>query len=167
MSQEDFKILESKWSRCKYLPKYDQMLIEHLTSGLSFASFTVGTGTSYSTLLEWCKRFPSFMEAREIGEKARLQMLEREGLKMVKGGNVVAWKFMMNQMGMHETTAVHKTIEHSITANPNIAAPIRHKRLQRLVEMNKRIKLEEELSNAESIVEAVYEDEDEGDLDLL
>ena len=164
MTQEDFKILEGRWSNCKYRPEYDQQLIDHLQSGLSFNSFTAGTGTAYSTLIEWCKRFPSFMEAREIGEKSRLQMLEKEGLKMVKGGTVVAWKFMMNQMGMHETSAVKTTVEHSFIENPNVAAPIRHKRLQRLVEMNKRIKLEEEIANATTVVDAEIVDDD---LDLL
>ena len=42
----------------------------------------------------------SFQEAREIGEKARLQLLEHEGMKMVKGGNVVAWKFNRKYLGV-------------------------------------------------------------------
>lgn len=165
MTQEDFKLLEQRWSSCKYKPEYDQQLIDHLSKGLSFTSFTAGTGTAYSTLIEWCKRFPSFQEAREIGEKARLQLLEREGMKMVKGGNVVAWKFMMNQMGMHETTEVKKTIEHSLSPHMRVPAPIRYKRLQKLKELNKRVRLEQEIAEAETpkVVDAEVVD----DLDLL
>jgi hypothetical protein len=103
------------------------------------------------------------MEAREIGTKARLQLLEKEGMKMVKGGNVVAWKFMMNQMGQHETTRVETKVEHSIAPNIHINSPQRHKRLQRLVEMNKRVKLEEEIAAGTEVIEAEIID----DLDFL
>jgi hypothetical protein len=164
MTQEDFKLLEQKWSRCKYKPEYNQQLIDHLREGLSFSSFTAGTGTAYSTLLEWCKRFPAFQESREIGEKSRLQMLEKEGLKMVRGGNVVAWKFMMNQMGQHETTKVETSVEHTFATNHQAAAPIRFKRLQKLTAMNKRVKLEEEMAEATPCLDAQIVDED---LDML
>ena len=162
MDTEELRMLETRWSSCKYLPEYDQQLIDHLSAGYSFMSFTAGEGAAYSTLIRWCKRFPSFQEAREIGEKARLMLLESEGLKMVKGGNVVAWKFMMNQMGQHETTEVKKSVEVSISPHMQVSAPIRYQRLQKLKELHQRVTMDGEVIEAQEVVS-----DNDDDLDLL
>ena len=140
MDQETVALLEKKWSCCKYEPEFDQMLVEHLSKGLSFMSFNVAGGVAYNTLRVWCKRFPSFAQAREIGEKARLKMLEEEGVKMVKGGNVVAWKFMMNQHGVHEKVEVQNTI--SISPHMQLPPSQRYARLQKLKELHQRVTYE-------------------------
>ena len=137
MDTDVVALLEKKWSNCKYRPEYDDLLLSHLSKGLSFMSFNVPGGVSYSALTSWCKRFPTFAEARDIGEKARLEMLETEGVKMVKGGNVVAWKFMMNQHGVHETTEVKNT--HSVSPHMQVNPSIRYARLQKLKELHQRV----------------------------
>ena len=158
MTKDEQALLEQQWSSCKYEPEYAQMLLEHLTKGLSFTSFNVPGGVSYSTLRNWCKRFPEFAQAREIGEKARLQLLEEEGIKMVRAGNVVAWKFLMNQLGLTESLNVtHSNPEDGIPPNPHSSVPdsVRYARLQRLKELDEKVRAKEKTIDAE-----VIEDED-------
>lgn len=138
MDRDQIAMLEKRWSSCKYKPEYDQLLLDHLSKGLSISSFDTPEGVSYVTVLAWCKRFPSFAQAREIGDKARLAMLEEEGIKMVRGGNVVAWKFLMNQHGQHET------IEVQSSPIMNVNASVRYIRLQKLKELHQRVTLEQE-----------------------
>lgn len=137
MDRDTVALLEKKWSSCKYKPEYDDMLLKHLSKGLSFMSFDIPGGITYNTLLTWCKRFPAFAEAREMGEKARLRMLEEEGVKMIKGGNVVAWKFLMNQHGVHETTEVKNTIQ--VSPHMQVAPSVRYARYQKLKELHQRV----------------------------
>ena len=163
MTEEEMKMLEQRWTSCKYKPEYDDALIEHLSKGYSFMSFSVDNGVSYRTLINWCKRFPSFQEAREIGEKNRLMLLEEEGLKMVRGGNVVAWKFMMNQLGLRESTEVKHQHEGNVSISPHmqVNAPVRYARLQKLKELNQRVRLEEKTLEGQ-----IVEDEDADLADL-
>jgi hypothetical protein len=159
MTEDEVALLEKKWSSCKYKPEYADRLLDHLSKGLSFTSFNVEGGVSYSTLVNWCRRFPEFAQAREIGEKARLQLLEEEGIKMIKAGNVVAWKFMMNQLGMSEKVTVESAP--AIPGNPHTSVPpsIRYGRLQRLKELHQKV------SQSQTI--EVEAQEIDGDLGLL
>ena len=146
-TREEISILEQRWSSCKYKPEFDKMLQDHLSKGLSFLSFNIPGGVSYSTLITWTKRFPSFAQAREIGEKHKLQLLEEEGIKMVKGGNVIAWKFLMNQLGHSETRTIDIKTTHtgnvSISPHMQVPASIRYTRLQKIKELHQRVSLEE------------------------
>ena len=154
MTRDDIALLEKRWSNCKYRPEYDQMLLDHLSKGLSFTSFDVPGGVAYTTLRQWCKRFPSFAQAREIGEKKRLMLLESEGIKMVKDGNAVVWKALMGQYGLTETVEVNHTVGES--PHMQVPASIRYMRLQKLKELHQRVSLEqEELKVVDSPVEPV------------
>lgn len=157
-------LLERKWSSCKYKEEYAEQLQEHLSKGLSFQSFNVPGGVSYNTLINWTKRFPAFAQAREIGEKARLQMLEEEGIKMVKSGNVVAWKHLMQQqqMGEKDPNAVDSTPSGE-SPHMQVPASIRYVRLQKLKELHQKVKLEQE--RVEAIEAEVVESDEE--LDVL
>ena len=163
MTEEEMKMLEQRWTSCKYKPEYDEALIKHLSKGYSFMSFSVDKGVSYRTLINWCNRFPSFNEAREIGEKARLKLLEAEGLKMVKGGNVVAWKFMMIQLGLVEKSEVNHNHQGAISVSPHmrVSAPVRYARFQKLKELHQRVKLEDQMLEAQVV------EENDDDLELL
>lgn len=137
-SNEDIALLEKRWSSSKYKPEFADRLKEHLGKGLSMTSFNVPGGVSYNTLMNWCKRFPEFAQAREVGEKSRLLLLETEGIKMVKAGNVVAWKFLMNQHGVHETKEVN--VNHSVSPLVNgVPDTIRYQRQQRLKELHQKV----------------------------
>lgn len=162
-TQREISILEQRWSNCKYKPEYDQMLLDHLSKGYSFTSFDVPGGVAYNTLKVWCKRFPSFAQAREIGEKRKLKILEDEGLKMVKSGNVVAWKFMMNQHGVSEKVEV----EHSVSPHMQVDPSVRYARLQKLKELHQKTKAREEIITIEPrerpTVDLVRKDENGND----
>lgn len=149
------------WTASKYKDdEYPQLLLDHLSKGLSFMSFNVPGGVSNSTLHNWSVKFPAFAQAREIGEKARLQMLEDEGMKMIKGGNVIAWKFMMNQMGIAEKVEINHTHKNH-PGNPHTSVPpsIRYDRLQRLKELHQRVVKE---GNKIQVIEAEIETKSEG-----
>lgn len=134
--------IERTWSTTKYKDEFPELLQAHLEKGLSFFSFNVPGGVTTATLTNWTKRHPAFAHAREVGEKARLQLLEEEGIKMVKGGNVVAWKFMMNQHGIHEK--VEHSHNHSLSPHMQVAPTIRYARLQKLKELHQRVTIEEQ-----------------------
>lgn len=51
----------------KYRPKYCQMLIEHMTQGLSFESFSGVIEVNQDTLHEWVKVHPEFSDAKKLG----------------------------------------------------------------------------------------------------
>jgi hypothetical protein len=51
----------------KYKPEYDQMLIDHMASGLSYLSFAGEIGVCEDTLFEWEKHHVSFSESKKIG----------------------------------------------------------------------------------------------------
>lgn len=138
-SKDDMALLEKTWSSSKYKPEFAEQLQNHLGLGLSMGSFNVPGGVSYNTLMNWCKRYPAFAQAREMGEKSRLELLEVEGVKMVKAGNVVAWKFMMAQHGMADAPK-EININHSVS--PLIAGvpdTIRYARQQRLKELHQKV----------------------------
>ena len=161
-TQEEISILEQRWSSCKYKPEFDRLLKDHLSKGLSFMSFNVVGGVAYKTLVTWTKRFPSFAQAREIGEKAKLKLLEEEGIKMVKGGNVIAWKFLMQQQGLVDKKEV--TINHtgnvSISPHMQVDPSIRYTRLQKIKELHQRVTLEMTADKSdEGDYDAIFDDD--------
>lgn len=157
MTGKEIQISEEWGTPCKYKEKYSSMLKKHLSQGYSLGSFAAKIDVTYPTLTNWAKRFPEFAHAREIGEAARLRMLEWEGIKMIKDGNVTAWKFMMNQMGISETTEVMHNHNHTgtIEVSPQNRgnAPARFARLQKLKELNRRVSLEDPKTVEAEIVE--------------
>ena len=51
----------------KYKPEFCQMLIDHMTQGLSYESFAAITETHKDSLYEWEKVHPEFSEAKKKG----------------------------------------------------------------------------------------------------
>lgn len=143
-TKQEIEFLEQRWSSCKYKPEFAQMLLNHLSEGYSYSSFDVPGGVTYSTLRQWEKRFPEFAQAREMGEKAKLKLLETEGLKMVKEGNVVAWKFLMNQQGVTE----QMEITHTLSTSPHmqVSPEVRFNRYQMIKELHQRAVARKELN---------------------
>jgi hypothetical protein len=61
------KLVKLKQGRpSKYKEEYDEMLIEHMKSGLSFESFAGVVEVNQDTLYEWAKVHESFSEAKSI-----------------------------------------------------------------------------------------------------
>ncbi len=50
-----------------YRPEYDQMLIEHMNEGLSFSTFAGVVSVSSQTIYDWCKKYPTFLDAKKVG----------------------------------------------------------------------------------------------------
>jgi len=135
--------------RTLYNPKYDKLLAIHLGEGKSFDSFDIAGGVSTMTLTNWCKKHPTFAAAREVGEKAKLRFLEDEGIKMVKGGNVTAWKFMMGLQGLSEKVE----ISHSIQVEGEKPSSERQVRLLKIKALHARAMKEESTIDAEIVEE--------------
>jgi hypothetical protein len=56
-----------------YDPKYCEMLIEHMATGMSFEAFAGLIEVSNKTLYSWAEANPDFLHAKEIAfEKSRL-----------------------------------------------------------------------------------------------
>jgi len=68
----------------KYLPKYCDMLIDHMESGLEYLSFAGLCRVHYDTLYQWEKDYPEFSEAKKIGKALSFlywDKLGRDGVK--------------------------------------------------------------------------------------
>jgi len=127
----------------RYDKKFDRMLLDHLSKGLSFASFDVGVTSK--TLHLWLKLHPTFHLARERGEKKRLKLLEAAGMKMIVEGNAVAWKFMMQDYGMTDQLKISVggvEDDELIAQEMKNITPERSKRLERIRELGKKLKIE-------------------------
>ena len=73
----------------KYRPKYCEMLIEHMKTGLSFESFAGVISVCKDTIYEWAKPTvqPAFSEAKRKAVALNLLWWEEAGIKgMFMGG---------------------------------------------------------------------------------
>lgn len=69
----------------KYDPKYCDMLIDHMNSGLSYESFAGQLGVNRSTLYQWEKDYPEFSDSKSIGKEKLLLFFEKMGLMAMTG----------------------------------------------------------------------------------
>lgn len=82
----------------KYKEEYCEMLIDHMSKGLSQASFAGLIGVNVDTLTEWFKRHEAFSVSQKIGRAASLLIWERIGNELALGrlkGNMGAYAFNM------------------------------------------------------------------------
>lgn len=70
----------------KYGERYGDMLIKHLATGASIASFAAEIGVARSTINQWAEDYPEFSEALKIGKakcaawwEARLRNIAERG----------------------------------------------------------------------------------------
>jgi len=82
-----------------YKPEYDDMLIAHMSEGLSFESFSAVIKVNQDTLHSWVKQHVSFAEAKSIAFDESRLFYERIGTMAVKGlienFNATVWVFNM------------------------------------------------------------------------
>ena len=99
----------------KYKVEYDQLLISHMTKGLSFDAFAGIVDVAEETIYNWTKQFPSFKLAKVTGHSKRRATLEKIGLKiMLTGvGSTTAWIFFMKN-------AYHWTDRHEVQVTHGI-----------------------------------------------
>lgn len=67
----------------KYKPEYDQMLIEHMASGLSYESFAGLVSVCTDSLYEWEKVHASFSDAKKEGFAKNRLFWERLGTQYI------------------------------------------------------------------------------------
>ena len=94
------KIIEVAIQRnSKYEGKYDEMLIEHMATGLSFESFAGLIRVNKDTLYHWCSIYQTFSEAKKIGRQAQLlmdeQIIRDQAVGAIQGGSAAAQIFRM------------------------------------------------------------------------
>lgn len=70
-----------------YIEEFDQLLIDHMAEGFTFASFAgrEEVRCCTDTLYNWCTLFPSFSDAKKIGRAAQLFKDEITGFELTTG----------------------------------------------------------------------------------
>lgn len=101
----------------KYKPEYCEMLVKHMSDGLSFESFAAVAKVNRDTLYEWLKVHDSFAKAKADGFSENLLFYEKIGRAgmtgKLPGFNITAWIFnMKNRHGWRDRQPeeVDKTI---------------------------------------------------------
>lgn len=64
----------------KYKPEYCQLLIEHMSTGLSFESFAAVIKVNRDTLYAWEKDYPEFSDAKKEAFEQNLLFWEKHGI---------------------------------------------------------------------------------------
>jgi len=81
-----------------YKEEYCELLIEHMTKGLSFESFAAITNTCVDTIYEWAKVHPQFSEAKRMAKPKCQLFWEQIGIDGLYNTKVV------QKMGKSSTT---------------------------------------------------------------
>lgn len=84
----------------KYRPEYCQMLIDHMSQGLSYESFAATIDTHRATLYRWEEEYPDFCDSKKIGLEKSLIWWEKQGISGLWGNkeasfNPAVWIFSM------------------------------------------------------------------------
>lgn len=83
----------------KYDTKYCQMLIDHMSQGLSYETFAGLIGVTRDCLYKWEQKHDEFLYSKKVGKEKMLLLLEKIGLKAMTGGidgfNASTWIFTM------------------------------------------------------------------------
>jgi len=69
----------------KYKEEYCELLINHMSSGLSFESFAGVVLVNQDTLHEWCKKHKNFSEAKKMGRSRGCLAYEKLILAAAQG----------------------------------------------------------------------------------
>ncbi len=68
-----------------YLPEFCDLLVEHMSQGLSFESFAATIKSSRASLYLWAQTHSEFSDAKQTGHDLRLLWLEKHQTKMING----------------------------------------------------------------------------------
>ena len=72
----------------QYKENYPDLLIKHMSQGLSFSTFGATVGVARQTCYEWVDKYPEFKEAKSIGEQKAQDFMEKRLLIKLSGQNV-------------------------------------------------------------------------------
>lgn len=98
----------------EFKEEYCEMLVEHLSKGLSFSSFAGVIGVCEDTVYRWAKEHPTFSESKKIGWPKSKLMWEQMGIDGANGTlekfNTGAWIFnLKNRFGWKDKTETELT----------------------------------------------------------
>lgn len=83
----------------KYQDDYPDLLIEHMSDGLSFESFGAKIEVHKDTLYEWLKKYEEFRESYLVGQAKSRLFWERLGVMgcqgLIKNFSATVWIFTM------------------------------------------------------------------------
>lgn len=84
----------------KYSDAYPSELIDHMSQGFSFASFSGVIGVTRETIYEWTRVHPEFSDALKIGRAKGMALWEERLAKQasLSGGNTAAIIFAMKNL---------------------------------------------------------------------
>lgn len=69
----------------KYKPEYCQMVIDHMKTGRSLASFAASIGTYRQILYHWQEKNPEFLDACKTAQELSLQWFEEFSMQAATG----------------------------------------------------------------------------------
>ncbi len=72
----------------KYDESYPDLLVKHLSQGLSFESFGGTVGVARSTVYKWIDDYPEFCEAKQVGIQKALEFYEKILSAKVSGQDI-------------------------------------------------------------------------------
>lgn len=79
----------------EYRPEYCEMVIEHMSKGYSLTSFAGSIRKNRNAVYEWMRTHAEFGDAVTIARSARVTELERQLLRVERGGEVAARIFAL------------------------------------------------------------------------
>ncbi len=86
----------------KYKPEFCEMLILHMSQGLSFESFAADANVARATLYNWQDENPDFLDAHKTGEAKRMKFYESVGVSGMSGHlpgfSASTWIFSMKNV---------------------------------------------------------------------
>lgn len=86
----------------KYKPEYCDMLIEHMSQGLSYETFAAVLSVSLDSLYEWEHKHPLFSEAKKEGRQKQRMTFEKIGMNAalgkIKDFNATAYVWLSKNM---------------------------------------------------------------------
>lgn len=106
----------------KFKDEYCDMLIEHMSKGLSFDCFAGEVKVSIPTLYEWVNAYPEFSDAKSRGKALSMAFWEKAGIEgLWHGGgnerdrnptfNSTVWVFSMkNRFGWRDRSEEHQQV---------------------------------------------------------
>jgi hypothetical protein len=109
------------------------MLVEHMSRGLSYESFSADIDVTRDCLYKWEKKYPQFLYAKKKGQEKMTKLLEGIGLSLATGklqGNVAAWIFLCkNKIGYTDKTEITGNadkpiqLKYSLDQDPDLIKP--------------------------------------------
>jgi hypothetical protein len=103
----------------KYKQEFCDLLIEHLSRGLSYESFAADLDVTRDCLYKWEKQYPDFLYAKKVGQEKMTKFYEQMGIALMTGklkGNVTAWIFLCkNKIGYADKTEITGNTDKPLT----------------------------------------------------